>query len=140
MGDDNIGEVKGFEVLNDRENNIRIDVKCTGDFKFGDYVDSDMKYVENTKTIRITMRTFGSGRVGVDCSVYSDKDTSAPSLGKCPVDIWRSILKCNKNDDIIECIKKFKDFLKNKPNQKLTEIIRGAVKEGPYCLPFILIN
>lgn len=135
------------------ETNVTID--CTGRFDLRGFTDEDGTPVENPSTVKLVMRTFGSGNVGIDCSVVMERKT-LPTLGKVPVDMWRQLLGCTKSDLIGDCIEKFKNHLniKDKLTGKksprinvdkkhfdvLDGLVRDAAKAGPNCLPFVIIH
>ena len=108
-----------------------------GGFDFGYVSDSDIDE-QKSKDVKLTLRTFGSGRVGIDVCL---NENGSPSLGKCPVNIWRGILGCDESIIIDDAIDKFEEMLNgDKVKENLKEIIEGAIKNGPNCLPFILLH
>lgn len=135
------------------DTNLTID--CTGKFDLKGFTDEDGTPAENPNTVKLVMRTFGSGNVAIDCSVVIGKKT-CPTLGKVPVDMWRPFLGCKKNEDISSCIQKFLaelgfkyEFTGNKSPRLnvdkknfdvLDGLVRDAAKAGPNCLPFVIIH
>lgn len=124
-----------------RKNNIQI--YCQGDFQFSKgFTDEDGDRLNNTKEVMLTLRTFGSNIIAMDVSLPK----GGPAIGKCPVNIWRKVLEVKNTEekDINKCIEKFNQFLETGDDKKIYEgllnIIKGAVKEGPSCFPFILLH
>lgn len=124
-----------------RKNNIQI--YCQGNFQFSKgFTDEDGDRLNNTKEVMLTLRTFGSNIIAMDVSLPK----GGPAIGKCPVNIWRKVLdvKNSEEKNINKCIEKFNQFLETEDDKTirdgLQEIIKGAVKEGPSCFPFILIH
>lgn len=168
-GVDNIGMIDGYkrkEDTNSRGNNYF--VKASGDFDLKGVTaveQQNPKKLGDTKEMQVMMRSFGADIVGMDCTLI--KRTTA-SIGKCPAYIWREILSddevnlkdkkhIRKPETNIEQFRKFvnmelvfnggtptrngirantPDFVKD----GITRIIRGALKEGQKCFPFILIH
>lgn len=112
-------------------------VICKGKFNFDGVVDENGEYVGKQREVIVTMRTFGSGNVGVDVKL---REPGSPALGKCPVNIWRSILGCKMGDDINTCVDKFRELVSKESCEEMMQIIKYAVKEGPHCFPFLLIH
>lgn len=133
--------VSGYDVTPSNNNLV---VSCTGKFNFDAITDENGEVHGRVKVVELVMRSFGSGRAYIDCTTREDDDEVVPTLGKCPVHIWRPILNCDKTDDLSECMRKFQTFLTNKTDNEvksaLKVIIDGAVKDGSTCLPFILIH
>lgn len=124
------------EVKEKAGSNLTVFVK--GSFDFGNVLDSDIPS-EKENEVKLVLRTFGSGQVAIDVTVAQSGN---PSLGKCPVSVWRRILDCNESTSIEIAIEKFKHVLDDEKNinRNLELIIRGAIKNGPNCLPFILLH
>lgn len=111
---------------------------CSGKFDFSTITDGDGDKVGNTiNSVLITMRTFGSGNVGIDVKL---NEKGSPALGKCPIKIWMNELGCKNSKNIDDCISKF-ETLKDKESISIaTTLIQAAIKEGPHCFPFILLH
>jgi hypothetical protein len=113
-----------------------ITVKVSGNFNFDNTTIDNGEEVNNQKSILITLRSFGSVAMDVKMDAKGE-----PALGKCPVDIWRSILKVNKRTKLHDCLKAFEKFLKSNNNtDQIQSLIQYAIKEGPHCYPFILLH
>ena len=156
-GSESIESIKSYEIIYPKKPTSKnIMVKCSGKFDLNETTDINKKTVKDVTNIALTLRTFSEGIVAMDATVTNATGSyEGPSLGKCPVNIWRPILGVKKNEykDIDACMSKFKKFLgvedddqvldgKNKRQvlDGLKELIDGAVKEGPSCFPFILIH
>lgn len=163
-----IDSYKKKEDTESRGNNYF--VKATGNFDLNGVTSVDKQQQQpntqnlgDTKEMQVMMRSFGSNIVGMDCTLT--KRTTA-SIGKCPALIWREIL----SDDAIDLneyisdpktnIEQFRKFVNKelvfddgettrngiKVNTEqyvidgITRIIRGSLKEGQKCFPFILIH
>ena len=139
-GDQNvnrIGDVTDFHILRSRTPNC-VSVICKGNFKFDDITDEEGNIIKTEHSLKLKLRTFGDGRTGIECFINDSKE---PTLGKCPVRIWKPIIGVNDKEDITICIEKFKTMLENKNvKDNLKTIIQYAVKEGPACFPFILLH
>lgn len=126
-------------------NGKSITITCTGNFRFDNttVVDNEGDNpVGRERMITIKMRTFGSGQVAMDCSI---NDTHRdPTIGKCPISIWSNVFGIKRGTDIETCVKMVNRWYKwgtaNKINKGVIDIIRGAIKWGPSCFPFILIH
>lgn len=109
----------------------------------GDVIVKDF----TTKTLKVSLRTFGSGTIGLDIAEMNGKSTG-PALGKVPVNIWRTLLKVNERANLETCITNFINVFGNvdgknteKSNKQIAEeIIVGGIKNGPWCLPFVLVH
>lgn len=138
--------VKSYNIKVFRDTNLTI--LCEGVFNFDNITDSNQGESNNQKCVELVMRSFGAGQVGIDCSLRDlekyksfDCEKYSPTIGKCPARIWREVLNCNKNDNLKTCVAKFKEFL-NRENieNEIATIIKGSIKEGPLCFPFVLIH
>lgn len=111
---------------------------CTGKFDFSSITDNDGDKVGNTiNSVLLTMRTFGSGNVGIDVKL---NEKGSPALGKCPIKIWMNELGCKNSKNINDCISKFEALKDKKSISIVTTLIHAAIKEGPHCFPFILLH
>lgn len=112
--------------------------RLSGDFDFKGIANPENpdEHLE-TKELKVSIRTFGSGNIGIDIA-----ETKGPALGKVPVNIWRKLLDVNDHADLQTCKNKFKkEFNKENPNiDVIKEIIVAGVKSGPWCLPFVLVH
>lgn len=107
---------------------------CTGKFKFSDVSDTDDATKDMTENqMIITCRSFSGGK-DLDIDL---KAPTGPALGKVPRDGWRSLLK-TKNDFSEDTIRYIIGQLEDK---KIAEqVIELGIKNGPWCLPFVLIH
>lgn len=113
-----------------------ITVKVSGNFNFDNTTIDNGEEVNNQKSILITLRSFGSVAMDVKMDAKGE-----PALGKCPVDIWRSILGVNSKTKLHDCLRAFEKFLKSSNNtSQIQSLIQYAIKEGPHCYPFILLH
>ena len=121
-----------------------ITVVCKGDFNFDNITDSEGNEIGSERVVELVMRSFGSGQTGVDCTLKETRGSKAPTLGKCPTRYWREILNCKDENDLQSYLAKFKEVLETLSKEeictKLENMIKGAIKEGPHCFPFILIH
>lgn len=145
----NIGEGTSKVVINSIDVNFqyegrgkkRTDKKTgvyaiiTGKFDFNQTSapeDSDDGISESK--VKLTCRSFNSGK-DLDMDVTGE---SGPSLGKVPRDVWRSVFKTDNNfseetlDYIADKLKNGKDSVKR--------VIEAGIKNGPWCLPFVLVH
>lgn len=145
----NIGEgnkvenVNKFNIDSHSNEDKQVIVWCEGNFAFDNITDEIGAEIDNSKTVKLVMRSFGSGQTAVDCLVKEIKGKQSPSLGKCPARIWRDIIGITKKASLQDNIKCFNQFLQGDKSKVLTglgEIIKGAIKEGPNCFPFILLH
>ena len=138
-----IGNVTGFSDPINKNTTNQITIECKGNFNFDTITDEKGETVGQEKIVRLTMRSFGSGQTGIDCELREHKGAS-PALGKCPARFWREILSCKQKYSLEQNIECFKQFLNGKNKtiilEGLKNIIKGAIKEGPSCFPFILIH
>ena len=143
----NIGGANKCEKVNSftyirKPNSITI--QCKGNFNFDNITNGDGDVVGNEKYVELTMRSFGSGQTAVDCTLKETSKKHSPTLGKCPARFWRQELGCGDKWDLHKNLKQFETMLKETEDEKmcikLETIIRGAIKEGPLCFPFVLIH
>lgn len=143
VGDGNKVE-KVYKFSIDRHSNDKqVIVLCEGNFSFDNVTDGDGKEIKVSPIVKLVMRSFGSGQTAVDCLIKEIKGKQSPSLGKCPARFWRNIINVPKKSSLHVNIEKFNEFLKGDTSSVLTglgEIIKGAIKEGPNCFPFILLH
>lgn len=148
VGNEKIEKVDSFEY---KPSGAGLVVNCWGTFNLAGLTqpaDNDADKIKDVKDrgyICVTMRTFGGGTVGIDVTMKEPKGPKSPSLGKCPVRIWKAALGLGKEAvDIDTARAAFEEMLKSKQtkntNIKLAEIIAAAVKEGPSCFPFVLLH
>lgn len=128
-----VGVIEKVEKLNSKGDSLTL--LCNGNFNFNDITDENGSPVEKVSQIRLVMRTFGSGRVGIEVKLNTH---GCPSLGKCPVDIWRKELGCMDRDELSSCVNKLLNVVEDK--EKISTLIKYAIKEGPHCFPFILLH
>lgn len=131
--DNLVGTIDKVQKSNSSNNGLTL--LCTGEFNFNDFVDENGSLVKNTSEVLLVMRTFGSGRVGIEVKLNT---RGCPSLGKCPVDIWRKSLDCTKDMDLESCSQKLLNAIESP--DIIASLIKYAIKEGPHCFPFILLH
>lgn len=144
IGENNkVANVK-CESVKQSKNGNDISIICSGDFKFNNIIDSSNDKIEevnkNPDYIKIQLRSFGGGQIGIDCTLtnYNGKN-NGPSLGKCPIRVWSKAIGYDQNSkDLNSAINKLKTKIDD--NKFLEDIIKSAIKEGPNCFPFILIH
>lgn len=129
--------VKSFEI-DERTSNKQVVVNCKGDFDFDSTTTEDGQVVGKETVVSVVLRSFGS--VAMDCTIQN----GGPTLGKCPVAVWRSILGVDVNDPLEKCVEKFKNYLETTPKPKLLKtlkiLIAASIKQGEHCFPFVLIH
>lgn len=140
-----IKRIDSVEIVENKTSENYLRVLCKGDFNFDNLTDEEGNEIQNkNQNIYVTLRSFGSDCIAMDCTINDVSNKSTPSLGKCPVKIWREILNVDKNDNITTCINAFKEFLTTNDEdyikRRINIIIKKAIKEGPNCFPFILIH
>lgn len=120
----------------------------TGKFVFDGAVDpntitNDDPQPINETTLFVNMRSFGKAGVGMDV-----KASIGPALGKIPARIWRRALglKDDPKVSLEECNKAWDKLFGSGvvTNKKKLEIFKtlvsAGIKNGPWCLPFVLIH
>lgn len=143
------GKKSRFDTYNDdtsiakinRLNDITLDPRCSdkqtvvrveGKFNFDAATPTD-------QIVLITLRSFGE-KPYMDCTILG----GGPTLGKCPVNIWRDIIGAKVSDGLIDACAKFKNFVESTPKRKLfkdfEKLILASIKEGDHCFPFVLIH
>lgn len=110
--------------------------RCPGDYEFSETSDPEAK--DPTKGISenamyVTCRSF-SGKKDLDIDIKAE---TGPALGKVPRELWRKLLGVtNKySESNIELIAS-----KLNNEDTMTKLIQGGIKNGPWCLPFVLIH
>ena len=109
-----IRSVTGFRNNPPKRGNYA-QVYCQGSFQFSEgFTDEDGDRLNNTKEIMLTLRTFGSNIIGMDVNLSKNDKAIGPTIGKCPVNIWRKVLGIEQNQEknIQTCIDRFNEFLK----------------------------
>ena len=139
IGQDSKVNVNGFKIGSITNKSINLYV--TGKFNFGNILDPNISS-DKENEVKLCMRTFGSGQVGVDVCIAQSGE---PSLGKCPVNVWQNILgEYGLTQNIKKSVQLFSDLLENNSQEQIIEdlesMIKGAIKNGPNCLPFILLH
>jgi hypothetical protein len=109
-------------------------LKVMGSFNLSGISDPDdpEKHIQE-KEVLVTLRSFGGS------NAMDVKETSGPAIGKVPVRMWTSALKVQEKD-LEGAIKKFDEFVDKKHYKELADLIAGGMKNGPWCLPFVLIH
>ena len=144
-GEYKIKRIDSVEIVENKTSENYLRVLCKGDFNFDNLNDEEDNEIQNkNQNVYITLRSFGPNNIAMDCIISDASNKISPSLGKCPVKIWREILNVDKNDNITTCINAFKEFLTTNDEdyikRRINIIIKKAIKEGPNCFPFILIH
>lgn len=128
---------------NDEVNNGQVKVLCSGSFNLDNLTDGEGEELGSEKRVVICMRSFGAQH-GIDVQLKSIKSGTSPSLGKCPVRVWKEIIGSNESNDLKADVKLFRKMISGKQRasiiRNLEDIVKAAVKEGPACFPFILIH
>lgn len=108
---------------------------CTGSFKLKGVGNEEV--VENPKTIVLELRSFGD-YWGMDCKELIGGKRGI-SLGKVPVNVVKEALKISsaKKESLHEAIKLLEEF---DNLNVISQFIAAGIKNGPWCLPFILIH
>lgn len=134
---DKCKSITSFEV-DKRTSNKQVVISCVGDFNFDGTTTEEGKVVGREKVINVILRSFGA--VAMDCTVKND----GPTLGKCPVTVWRRILGTKPGSPLNVCVKAFKDYLEKNDEETilndLKTIILASIKQGEHCFPFVLIH
>lgn len=145
----NIGEGNKIESvtkykIDSHSGDKQIIVLCEGKFTFDGVTDGDGNEIADSPMVRLIMRSFGAGQTAVECLIKEIKGKQSPSLGKCPARYWRDVIESPKNSTLEENITAFNKFLNSGDEMKiragLRDIIKGSIKEGPNCFPFILLH
>ena len=81
----------------------------------------------------VTCRSF-SGKKDLDIDTKAE---TGPALGKVPPELWRKLLGVTDkySESNIELIAS-----KLNNEDTMTKLIQGGIKDGPWCLPFVLIH
>lgn len=144
-------------------------IECYGKYNIPSQIDTQTGETTNGETldaIKLELRSFGAGIIAMDI-ILSDKrkkddsgySFTSPALGKVPKSLWVDILNnykkesdkydnTNINDkDLNECVTLFVDFFgditskdRNDRINKLHDLIMAGIKNGPNCLPFVLLH
>lgn len=140
-----VKHIDNVEIIENKSSENYLRVLCKGDFNFDNLTDEEGNEIQNkNQNVYVTLRSFGSDCIAMDCTINDVSNKTSPSLGKCPVKIWRKMLNLDKDDNITTCINAFKEFLTTNNEDyiksRFNVIIKKAIKEGPNCFPFILIH
>ena len=127
---------EGFSHERGSENITGCSYGCPGDYKFSETSDPESK--DPTEGIKenvmyVTCRSF-SGKKDLDIDIKAE---AGPALGKVPRDLWRSLLDVDNtfSEDNIKLIAS-----KLSDEETMTKLIQGGIKNGPWCLPFVLVH
>lgn len=135
------GSVNKFMIHN-MENKNQINVMCTCNLCFNGLTDENGEEITSVHMVNVTMRSFDKNN-SVDIDVTLNHK-NIPTLGKCPRETWRKYLNLTKSNKMEDSLAAFNEFLSTKEEKEvksaLKDIIQGAIKQGPNCLPFILIH
>ena len=118
-----------------RKGNKGIYTLLEGDYKFEDVVISGELQDTKPHIIKLELRTFGAGINALDVTLES-----GPSIGKCPTNVWTKILKVSSTDTIENCVEAFRVFMENANINDINMMVQAGAKNGPHCLPFVLIH
>lgn len=97
---------------------------------------SDPKYPEKDiqeREVIVSLRSFGNS------NAMDVKEAKGPAIGKVPVRMWTKELGVTE-DDLDNAIVKFEQYIDKKYWPALAQLIAGGMKNGPWCLPFVLIH
>lgn len=129
--------IKIESVTNNKKstsNAHQAELAITGKFNLSGVSDpDDPEYNLITNKVIATVRSFGDSN-GMDI-----KEESGPAIGKVPVRIWTKALNVNAND-LDAAIAEFEKWTVEEKWPALAEIVAAGMKNGPWCLPFILIH
>lgn len=135
------GSVNKF-IIHNMENTNQINVMCTCNLCFNGMTDENGDEITSVHMVNVTMRSFDKNN-SVDIDVTLNHK-NIPTLGKCPRATWRKYLNLTKSNKMEDSLTAFNEFLSTKEEEDiktaLKDIIQGAIKQGPNCLPFILIH
>lgn len=108
-----------------------------GKYKFNHKIDDEGEDATwSDHTIKMEMRSFGKGINAIDVTLET-----GPSIGKCPTHVWSPILGISPDASLDECLDSFSEFINNKLDmEQVNLIVRAAAKNGPNCLPFMLLH
>lgn len=121
--------------VNIRKGNKGIYTLLEGDYKFEDMVISGELQDAKPHIIKLELRTFGAGINALDVTLES-----GPSIGKCPTNVWTKILKVSSTDTIENCVEAFRVFMEKPDMKDINTMVQAAAKNGPHCLPFVLMH
>ena len=134
-----VKSIDSYEIKKTSGKN-NVTVLCKGTFNMDTITDIDKDVLPHKKEVLLTMRTFGSGILALDVTLFSNGKLDGPSIGKCPSKIWRGMIGA-ENDNIETSVQKFEEFIKTKASlDNIKTLIQGAMKEGLNCFPFILLH
>lgn len=97
---------------------------------------SDPKYPEKDiqeREVIVSLRSFGNS------NAMDVKEAKGPAIGKVPVRMWTKELQVDESD-LDGAITKFEQYINKKHWPALAQLIAGGMKNGPWCLPFVLIH
>lgn len=138
-GGTEVAKVRSITV--DTHNPKSTKVIATGRFNFSGITDpnADPEDGDTIKesAIALELRSFGD-YPAMDC-----KSANGPSLGKVPVRKWSKEIGECKPENLLELCKNFADLC-NKQDKAAFEMvqkfIQWGIKNGPWCLPFVLVH
>lgn len=112
-------------------------IHCKGNYNLRNMSDpEDTDRPEgNESEIVITARSFDGGRT----LGFEIKDKTGPSLGKVPVDTFKSLLELKDTKFTQDMLKYIQKALNRNPKMA-NELIQAGMKCGPWCLPFLLVH
>lgn len=109
--------------------------KCPGNYKFSETSDPEGDGTDPIKEniMYVTLRSFSAGK-DLDIDIHAQ---TGPALGKVPRDLWRTLFNVNSkySEENIKLIAE-----KMEGEDTMTKIIEGGIKNGPWCLPFVLVH
>lgn len=117
-------------------------VVLDGQYRFENMMDENGNEVDfKSHKITLTLRTFGHGIIGMDVNLES-----GPPIGKVSTQVWKPILAKKTNKRMMENEFKFWqsgfiNFMNDNPDFKLiNEMVQSGAKNGPRCLPFVMLH
>lgn len=131
-----ISNIVASDQMSKEEQLTGCKLDVTGTFKFSDMTDPTTKSAEDEiqqNELLVTCRSFSRGK-SLDIDI---KAKTGPSLGKVPRDAWRTALGVDSSFSVENI-----DLIKTKLQDKdiMTSVIQSGIKNGPWCLPFVLIH
>lgn len=129
-----------IDVTGKKARNCQLKVK--GQFNFAGVSDPDPKKLGSHLSehdVYVTLRSFGNA------NAMDIRATTGPAIGKVPVRDWTEKLNVESSnlDGGIKALKDLAVRINNGDKDAtdiLAELIQGGIKNGPWCLPFVLIH
>lgn len=86
-----------------------------------------------TRKVIVSLRSFGKS------NAMDVKEEKGPAIGKVPVRMWTKELGCQEKD-LDRAVEIFETYTDKSKWKALSSLIAGGMKNGPWCLPFVLIH